>query len=96
MGIERINVAGVTRLPAFCHATNVADQVFVSGTLGSKPDTLELVRGGVRAETLQTLKNLAAILDACGCSLSDIAKVNVYLTDMATFGEMNEAYVSVF
>jgi 2-iminobutanoate/2-iminopropanoate deaminase len=36
------------------------------------------------------------ILAACGCALSDVAKVNVYLTDMASFGEMNEAYLAAF
>ena len=94
--ITRINVAGLARLPAFCHASMVGDQVFVSGTLGTKPGVLELVDGGVHAETIQALRNIDNILAACGCTLADVAKVNVYLTDMAEFGAMNEAYLSVF
>jgi 2-iminobutanoate/2-iminopropanoate deaminase len=71
-------------------------QVFVSGTLGTQPGRLELVEGGIGPQTVQALRNMELILRACGCELADVAKVNVYLTDMSTFGEMNEAYVSVF
>ena len=94
--IRKINVAGVARLPAFCHATVVGDQVFVSGTLGARPGALELVPGGIGAETTQTLRNMEAILAACGCGLADVAKVNVYLTELAGFDAMNEAYLAVF
>jgi len=94
--IRRVNVADVARLPAFSHATIAGDQVFVSGMLGAAPGVLELVEGGTGPQTIQALRNTETILRACGCELADVAKVNVYLADMATFGEMNEAYVSVF
>jgi enamine deaminase RidA (YjgF/YER057c/UK114 family) len=64
--------------------------------LGALPGTLKLVDGGVGPQTVQTLRNIEAILDACGCSLADVAKVNVYMTDMAKFQEMNDAYLRVF
>jgi reactive intermediate/imine deaminase len=96
MVVQRVNAPGVVRLPAFCHASVVGDQVLVSGTLGTRPDALELVDGGVKPETIQALTNLGTILDACGCSFADIAKINVYVTDMSTFGDMNEAYLSFF
>lgn len=101
--VRKINVAGVARLPAFCHAAVAGDQVFVSGMLGSQPvpappappGPLELVPGGIAAETTQALRNIETILAACGCGLDDVAKVNVYLTDMAVFAAMNEAYLAV-
>ena len=93
--IRQINVPGVARVPAFCHATVVGDQVFVSGVLGTKPDSMELVDGGVGAQTGQALRNIETILAACGCSLADMAKVNVYLVDMGAFAEMNAAYLEV-
>lgn len=95
MIITRVNVPGVARVPAFCHASIVGAQVFVSGTLGSKPNVLELIDGGVHAETIQTLRNIETILAACGCTLADIVKINVYLTDMTAFSAMNDAYLSV-
>ena len=94
--LRKVNVDGVLRLQAFSHATIAGDQVLVSGMLGAVGDTRELVHGGVGPETTQTLRNLETILRGCGCSLSDVAKVNVYLTDMSAFGEMNDAYLQVF
>jgi 2-iminobutanoate/2-iminopropanoate deaminase len=95
-GIRKINVPDVARLPAFCHATMAGDQVFVSGMLGARPGGLELVDGGTGPQTTQALRNIGTVLAACGCSLADVAKVNVYLTDMDTFGQMNDAYLEVF
>ncbi len=94
--VRKINVAGVAGLPAFCQATVAGDQVFVSGTLGTQPGSLELVPGGIAAQTTQILRNIETILAACGCGLADVAKVNVYLTDMASFAAMNQAYLGVF
>lgn len=96
MAVQHVNVAGVARLPAFCHATVAGPTIYVSGTLGAKPGGLELVEGGVAAQTRQALENVAEILAACGAGLSDVAKVTVYLTDMTTFPQMNEAYLAVF
>ena len=94
--MRRVNVDEVGRLPAFSNATIVGDQVFVAGTLGTRPGQLALVPGGAGAETRRALRNIETILVACGCTLADIAKVNVYLTDMGTFDAMNAAYVDVF
>jgi reactive intermediate/imine deaminase len=96
VNIRKVNVPDVARLPAFCHATIAGEQVFVSGMLGALPGRLELVEGGTGAQTIQALRNTELILRACGCGLEQVAKVNVYLADMAAFGEMNDAYVSVF
>ena len=93
--VRKLNVPGLARLPAFCHATVVGDQVFVAGMLGAAPDTDELVPGGIGPQTEQTLRNIEMVLAACGCTLADIAKVNVYLTDMDRFAEMNRAYLAV-
>lgn len=94
--IQRINVAGLGRLPAFCHATVAGDFVFVSGTLGTLPDSFDLVAGGTGPQTRQTLSNIREILRGVGAELEDITKVNVFLTDMGTFKEMNEAYLEFF
>lgn len=89
-------VDGVPALPAFCHAVIAGQQVFVSGMLGTAGESLELVPGGVSGQTEQALRQVETILAACGCELADVAKVNVYLTDMTQFGAMNVAYVAVF
>jgi len=95
MRARKINVEGLGKLPAFCHAVVAGDLIFVSGSLGTKAGSLELVEGGIRAETAQTLRNIEAILKGCGASLADLVKVNVYLADMGTFQEMNAVYLEI-
>jgi 2-iminobutanoate/2-iminopropanoate deaminase len=71
------------------------DFIYVSGTLGTKPDSMELAEGGTGPETTQALRNIEVILTACGASLADLVKVNIFLADMQTFAEMNEVYLAV-
>lgn len=94
--LEKVNVDGLGRLPAFSHAAIAGDLIFVSGTLGTKPGAFELVEGGTAEETRQTMRNIATILEGVGASLRDVAKVNVFLTDMSRFAEMNRAYLEFF
>lgn len=65
--------------------------VFVSGQLGLDPETMKL-REGLKAQAAQALVNLTAILDAAGCNLDQVAKVDVFLADMADFKAFNEVY----
>ena len=92
---RRVNVEGLARLPAFSHAVVAGDFIYVSGTLGVKPNSMELVEGGTGSETTQTLHHIETILEACGASLNDVVKVSVFLADMDTFEDMNEAYLKV-
>ena len=94
--MKKINVAGMAKLPAFSHAAVVGDTIYVSGSLGTLPNSMELAPGGIGPQTAQTLENIQAILRACGAEMKDVAKVNVYLTDMSGFLEMNDAYLKVF
>ena len=93
--VERVQVDGMARLPAFSHATKAGGFVYVSGTLGTSPDGMELVPGGTGPETTRTLENIALILDACGAGWDDVVKVNVFLRDMDTFRDMNRAYIAI-
>jgi 2-iminobutanoate/2-iminopropanoate deaminase len=51
---------------------------------------------GVRAQTLQVGRNLAAVLDSRGAQLTDVLKVTAYLTDVQHFDEFNSAYMEIF
>ena len=53
------------------------------------------VPGGTGPQTAQALRNIEQILRACGATLADLVKVNVYLADMDTYAEMNAAYLAV-
>ena len=93
---ERINAPGLGRLPAFSHATRAGNTIWVSGTLGTKEGSFELVEGGMAAQTSQTLRNIQSILAAAEASFADVVKMNVFVTDMALFQEMNRAYLEFF
>lgn len=95
MNAQKVYVEGLARLPVFCHATIAGDFIYVSGTLGTKPNSMELVEGGVDAQTMQTLRNIEIILQACDASLAHLIKVNVFLADINTFAEMNQAYLAI-
>ena len=94
--MDKINVDGIARLPTFSHATVAGDTIYVSGSLGTLPDSMELAPGGIGPETAQTLENIKKILNGCGASMADVVKVNVYVTDMSNFDAMNQAYLDAF
>ncbi|MBS1250837.1 MAG: 2-iminobutanoate/2-iminopropanoate deaminase [Chloroflexi bacterium] len=74
----------------------VGNFVFTAGQLGIDPESGEFVPGGIEAETHQALKNLKAVLEAAGASLSTVVKTTVFLRDMDDFGAMNAVYAEFF
>ncbi|MBT7950928.1 MAG: RidA family protein [Gammaproteobacteria bacterium] len=95
MSIKRVNVDGLMKLDAFSHAVVAGDFIYVSGSLGTMGETIDLAPGGTAGETTQVLKNIETILAGCGASLKDVVKMGVFLSDMETFPEMNSAYVEI-
>ena len=69
--------------------------VFVSGQAGRNPTTGDLA-ADVEAQTEQTLRNIAAILEAAGSGLSQVVRCGVFLVDMADFPKMNAVYSRMF
>src|SRR5471032_2231266 len=80
----------------FSPAVRDGDRVYTSGQVAQDPATGKLIEGGVSAQTAQVLHNLEVIMSAAGKSLTDVVKVNVYLTDIQSFAEMNEVYAKHF
>lgn len=80
----------------YSHAVDDGTHVFCSGQTPIDPDTGRLKEGGVGDQTHQCFDNLFAVLADGGLSSDDVVKVNVYLTDMDDFAEMNEAYTTRF
>jgi 2-iminobutanoate/2-iminopropanoate deaminase len=80
----------------YSQAVKVGDWIFVSGEKGIDPTTDQIVEGGIRAQTVQALKNVEAILKAAGSSLADVVRCVVYMSDTDDFAAMNEAYAEFF
>ena len=72
------------------------ERVYSSGQVAQDPATGKLIEGGVATQTAQAIANVEAVLEAAGKSLADVLKVNVYLTDMNHFTEMNRVYAEYF
>lgn len=81
-------------LGPYTPVVRAGDFVIVSGQ-GGMLDGAK-VTGGVRAETVQTMKNVAAQLATVGASLDDVVKTTCFLTDMENFVAFNEAYAEAF
>ncbi len=85
-----------TPVGPFSPAVRDGDRVYTSGQIAQDPATGKLIEGGVAAQTERVLRNVEAVLNAADKSLADVVKVNVYLTDMRNFAEMNEVYARHF
>ena len=80
----------------FSDAAIVGNIIYVSGQIGSKPGTREVVEGGISAETIQTLNNIKMILNDLGSNSDKIFKCLCMLEDINDYNEMNSAYTTFF
>jgi 2-iminobutanoate/2-iminopropanoate deaminase len=72
------------------------EYIFTSGQIAIDPTTGELIDGDIYEQTELVLKNLAAVLEAGNSSLDRIAKITVYIIDMAEFSAVNNVFEKVF
>ena len=84
-----------TNLP-FSEAVRVGDILYLSGCLGNVPGTMELVQGGIEAETRQTMENIRAVLEHNGLTFGHVIKSTVMLADMKQWQDFNKVYVTYF
>jgi 2-iminobutanoate/2-iminopropanoate deaminase len=80
----------------YSQAVAAGGLIFCAGQGAIDPKSGENVKGDVRAETERTLDNLSAVLAAAGSDFAHVVKTTVFLTDMADFAAMNEAYARRF
>ena len=80
----------------FSSAVQVDNTLYMSGNLGNVPGKLELVPGGIEAETRQTMENIKVVAEQFGSSMDRVVKCTVFLADMEEWGAMNEVYRTYF
>ncbi len=83
-------------LAAYSQAVKVGNMLFVSGQVAIDPETGKLVKGGIKEQTEQVIKNITAIVEAAGGTLENIVKINVYLADKKYYSDFNEVYRRYF
>lgn len=79
----------------YSQAIDVDGTLYCSGQLGIQPKSGELVEG-ITGQTQQALSNIRAVLEAGHCSLDNVVKTTIYLTDLGQFQLVNEIYASYF
>jgi reactive intermediate/imine deaminase len=78
----------------YSQAIKVGNTVWLSGQIPLVPDSMELVTGGITDQATQVFKNLAAVAEAAGGSLNSAVKINISLTNLEHFAEVNEVMAS--
>jgi len=95
--VEYLNDATVLpdHLP-FSEVVRVGETWYLSGQVGVKPGTLELVSWGIREEARQTMENIRTILRGHGLGMDDLVKCTVMLADIDEWPVFNEIYEGFF
>lgn len=94
MNRQAITTSGApAALGPYSQAIVSGDLVFCAGQLGLDPATGELAHG-VEAQAERSLRNLAAVLDAAGCSFADVVKTTIFLANIEDFAAVNAVYAT--
>jgi 2-iminobutanoate/2-iminopropanoate deaminase len=70
--------------------------LFVSGQIPANPETGEIVKESIEAETVQVMENIKGILEEAGMSFANIVKTSIFITDMKNFAIVNGVYARYF
>ena len=70
--------------------------MYLSGQIPLIPESMEMVEGDMEAQIVRVFENLTAVAKAAGGDLSDIVKLNIFLTDLSHFPLVNEVMARYF
>ena len=79
----------------YSQAVKVGNTVYLSGQIGLDPASMQMV-DGIEAQIVRVFDNLQAVCRAAGAELTDIAKLNIFLTDLGHFALVNEIMARYF
>ena len=80
----------------YSQAVRIEHLIFTAGQIGLDPASMELVEGGIEAQTRQVLTNLRNVLQSADSGLNFVVKTTVFLADMSDFAAMNAVYAEFF
>lgn len=82
--------AAPAAIGTYSQAVRCGNTVYLSGQIPLDPQTMTLLNATIEDEIHQVFRNLRAVAEAAGGSLAHIAKLNLFLTDLAHFAKLNE------
>ncbi|KAK7063938.1 Endoribonuclease L-PSP/chorismate mutase-like protein [Favolaschia claudopus] len=98
--MSTISIVSTPKAPSavgpYSQAIKLGDLLFCSGCIPLDPATMEVVSGGIEAQTEQAMKNLQSVLLAAGTEFGKVVKTTVFLKSMDDFGAVNAIYARVF
>ena len=74
----------------YSQAVKAGNTVWLSGQIPLVPETMEIIEGGIVEQAQQVFTNLAAVASAAGGDLNNAVKLNISLTDLGDFNQVNE------
>ena len=80
----------------YSQAVKIGSTVYLSGQIPLNPETMEMVEGDIKQQIHRVFKNLQAVANAAGGDLADIVKLNIFLTDLSNFPQVNEVMAEYF
>ena len=80
----------------YSQAVKVGQTVYLSGQIPLVPETMEMIEGTFEDNVRRVFDNLTAVCEAAGGSLQDIAKLNIFLTDLGNFAKVNAIMAEYF
>ena len=80
----------------YSQAIQVGNLIYTSGQIPIDPTTGNIVEGGIKEQTRQSLTNIQAILEEAGLTMGNVVKTIVFMADMADFADMNSVYAEFF
>jgi len=80
----------------YSQAVKIGSTVYLSGQIPLIPETMEMVDGDMDAQIVRVFDNLTAVAQAAGGDLNDVAKLNIFLTDLSHFPLVNEIMARYF
>lgn len=95
--IQVISTAEAPRaIGPYSQAIRAGNLIYTAGQIALDPQTMEIVQGGIEAQSRQVLNNLKHVLEAAGSDLGQVIKTTVFLASMADFAPMNAVYAEFF
>lgn len=88
--------AAPAAIGTYSQAVKCGSTVYLSGQIPLDPKTKTLVNASIEDEIHQVFRNLDAVARAAGATLNHTAKLNIFLTDLAHFGRVNEIMAQYF
>jgi 2-iminobutanoate/2-iminopropanoate deaminase len=80
----------------YSQAVRFDNLLFISGQIPLEPESCEIVKGDIKAQTKQILENLKGVLTAGGSSLDNVLRTTIFLTDLEDYADVNEMYAQFF